>query len=139
MTAAQIVATGAGAILIGAIQWWFFLAGRRGRGARAETTDGVQQVAITVAGGYSPDPVVVEAGRPVRLNFLRTDTDPCSEEVVLGDFSIRRFLPTDVVTPVEFTPEEPGRFTYTCGMGMLRGTIEVVPEGAAVHAGGPAR
>ncbi len=127
MTVAQLVATGTGAILIGAIQWWFFLAGRRSGGVRAATRDGVQEVAITVAGGYSPDPVVVEAGRPVRLNFHRTDTDPCSEEVVLGDFSLRRFLPTDEVTPVEFTPEHPGRFVYTCGMGMLRGTIEVVP------------
>lgn len=127
MTLAQIVATTTGAILIGAIQWWFFLAGRRDNGVKAETRDGIQEVTITVAGGYAPDPVVVEAGRPVRLNFHRTDTDPCSEEVVLGDFSIRRFLSTDEVTPVEFTPEHPGRFVYTCGMGMFRGTIEVVP------------
>lgn len=136
MTVAQVVATGAGAILIGAIQWWFFLAGRRNSGVRAATRDGVQEVAITVAGGYSPDPVVVEADRPVRLNFHRTDTDPCSEEVVLGDFSIRRFLPTGEVTPVEFTPTQPGRFAYTCGMGMLHGTIEVVPAGSSPHASG---
>jgi len=138
VTAAQIVATGAGAVLIGAIQWWFFLAGRRSGGVPAELKDGVQEVSITVAGGYSPDPVVVEAGRLVRLNFHRTDTDPCSEEVVLGDFSIRRFLPTDEVTPVEFTPQHPGRFGYTCGMGMLRGTIEVVPAHSAPQPAGSA-
>ena len=35
----------------------------------------------------------LKAGRPVRLVFDRQETSGCSEEVVFGDFGIRRYLP----------------------------------------------
>ena len=69
--------------------------------------------------------VEVERGRPVRLTFDRQEDNPCSEEVVLAPWGIRRFLPAHQQTTIEFTPAESGRFEYTCGMSMLRGTIVV--------------
>lgn len=104
---------------------WYFLGPRRTPAARASITDGVQAVTVTVQGGYSPAVIAVERGRPVRLTFDRRETNPCSEEVVLAPWGLRRFLPAHQTTTVEFTPAESGRFDYTCGMGMLRGTIEV--------------
>jgi plastocyanin domain-containing protein len=47
------------------------------------------------------------------------------EGIVLGDFRIRRFLPAFQKTVVELTPRKVGRFDFTCGMGMLHGTIVV--------------
>lgn len=132
MTTSQVLITALGASLIVAINWWFFAARRRlAVPVQASRGGGVQEVTVTVHGGYEPDPIAVEAGRPVRINFHRTETSGCSEEVVLGDFGIRTFLPAHEVTPVEFTPRAPGRYSYTCGMGMLRGTLLVTPPGAA--------
>ena len=60
---------------------------------------------------------------PRGLVFDRQETSGCSEEVVFGDFGIRRFLPAHRRTAVEVTPAEPGTYEFTCGMGMLRGRL----------------
>jgi plastocyanin domain-containing protein len=78
-----------------------------------------------VAGGYEPSEVRVRAGLPVRLVFDRQETSPCSEEVVLPDFGIRRFLPPHAETAIELTPDHAGHFEFTCGMSMLRGRLTV--------------
>ena len=62
-------------------------------------------------------------GAPVRLVFDRQETSGCSEEVVFPDFGIRKFLPTGQKTTIEVTPPTAGRYAFTCGMSMLRGTL----------------
>jgi plastocyanin domain-containing protein len=121
----EIAVVGGGAVLIAAVLWYFF--GERQGVAATQTDGGVQEVKITVKGGYSPDVVVVKQGRPVRLDFYRDETSSCSEQVVFGDFGIARDLPAFRTTPVEFTPTTPGEFTWTCGMNMLRGKLVVQP------------
>lgn len=123
-TAEILVIIGAGA-LIALVLWYFF--GEREAVAATEAAGGVQQVKITVKGGYSPDVVRVKQGRPVRLDFFRDETASCSETVVFGDFGIARDLPAHRTTAVEFTPDKPGEFTWTCGMNMLRGKLVVEP------------
>jgi plastocyanin domain-containing protein len=61
----------------------------------------------------------------VRLDFYRDETASCSEEVIFGDFGIARHLPAFKTTPIEFTPNKTGEFTFTCGMNMLRGKLIV--------------
>lgn len=107
------------------VNWYFFLAGRGSAAAAAEGAGGMQEVTIRVQGGYSPSSVRVRRGAPVRLVFDRQETSGCSEEVVLGDFGIRRFLPAHERTAVEFTPERAGTYEFTCGMSMLRGRVVV--------------
>jgi Uncharacterized protein conserved in bacteria len=126
MTTAQIVVTIAGLALIGWVVWYFFLAGRSSARAVGTTT---QQLRIEVHGGYTPAEVHVEAGRPVRLDFFRNETNSCTEEVVFPDFGIRTWLPAFETTPVEFTPATPGSYEFTCGMGMVRGRL-IVDEAA---------
>jgi plastocyanin domain-containing protein len=123
MTGAQIVVTVAGVALIGWVVWYFFLAGRSE--GRAEAVGGTQQIRINVKGGYTPAVVRVEAGRPVRLDFFRDETNPCTEEVVLPAFGIRTWLPAHQTTPVEFTPDAPGTYEFACGMGMVHGQLIV--------------
>jgi plastocyanin domain-containing protein len=110
---------------IAAITWvnWYFFMARRTFASASLDPSGTQQIEIAVAGGYSPALVRVKAGRPVRLIFDRRETNPCSEELVIPDFGIRRFLPPDQKTAVEFTPKAPGSHEFTCGMGMLRGRV----------------
>ena len=121
MTIAQIGVTLLGAAAIAWIYWYFFAAGRVAVVAQADG-GGAQRVRIEVKGGYDPAVIRVRAGSPVRLEFHRDETNPCTEEVLLPDFGIHTFLPAHRTTAVSFTPAE-GRYEFACGMGMVRGTI----------------
>ncbi len=124
MPATDLVVLVGGLAMIAAIYWWFFRAGRQVVQA-SEGAGGVQEQLITVSGGYSPATVTVRAGRPVRLLFDRQETNPCSEEIVIGAFGVKKFLPAHQRTAVEFTPTTPGTFDFMCGMGMLHGKLIV--------------
>jgi plastocyanin domain-containing protein len=68
---------------------------------------------------------VVKLGQLVRLNFFRKDTNSCLGKVLFPDFQIAQDLPLNQVTTIEFTPNKPGKYPFTCGMSMFRGEIEV--------------
>ena len=119
--------TAAGLGLIGLELWWFLLSKPKSRQATAE--GGIQEVTVTVDGGYEPSRIVVQAGQPVRLKFNRKDPSSCLEEVRFPDFRIAQELPLNQTTAIEFTPEEPGRYEFTCGMNMFRGVVEVQSAG----------
>jgi len=130
MDAPEIVVVVSGIVLSALILWYFF-GPRQGVSARV-AAGGIQQVKVLVKGGYSPDVIVVKQGAPVKLDFYRDETASCSEEIVFGDFGIARHLPPFQTTTIEFTPETPGEFTFTCGMNMMRGRLVV--EQSAVGA-----
>lgn len=117
-----VVLGGLGAVLW--VNWYFFLA-NRGSAQAAVGSGGVQEVTVVVRGGYEPSQIRVKKGAPVRLVFDRQETSPCSEELALPDFSVRKFLPAHRKTVVELTPERAGSFDFTCGMSMLRGRLTV--------------
>ena len=113
-----------GTSLIVFIVWFFWL--KRARGTRAaETSDGYQEVMILVKGGYTPDTIIVQQGKPVRLNFRREETAVCSEKVLFADFGKSADLPTGEVVAVEFVPDKPGEYEFACQMGMLKGKLIV--------------
>ena len=136
MTTAQIAVTALGAV---AIIWvvWYFLFSRGTAVAAAAGASGVQEVRVTVKGGYSPDTIVVQAGKPVRLQFYRDETADCSERVVFERFGIDQALPAFQTTSVEFTPDQPGEYPFRCGMNMLKGLLVVEPEGDRRPASSP--
>lgn len=124
MDTAEIIVTLGGLLAIAWVIWYFFL-GERERIQAQLGAGGVQEIRVLVKGGYEPDVIVVERGRPVRLDFYRDETASCSDTVVFGDFGIARPLPAFRTTSVEFTPEREGEFTFTCGMNMMRGKLIV--------------
>jgi plastocyanin domain-containing protein len=126
MTSIEWAVLAGGALLIAWVNWYFF-APRRAVAA-AGGAGGAQEVEILVQGGYAPDRIEVVTGRPVRLTFVRKESNPCSEELVIPAFGIRRALTPNRPTTVEFTPPAPGRYEFTCGMGMLRGEV-IASEG----------
>ena len=112
-----------GLLAIGGVLVYFF--GPRRSVAAAVTEAGVQEVNITVKGGYSPDLIVVKQDQPVRLNFYRDETASCSEQVIFSDFGIARDLPAYKTTTIELSPQQAGEFVFTCGMHMMRGKLVV--------------
>jgi plastocyanin domain-containing protein len=80
---------------------------------------------IRVEGGYSPSRVRLQAGKPARLVFDRREDSSCSEELVIPDLGIRQFLPAHQRTGIDLASPRPGTYEFTCGMGMLRGTLVV--------------
>jgi plastocyanin domain-containing protein len=116
--------TAVGVGLIGLELWWFLGSKPKSRSVRMRQD--IQELEIAVDGGYQPSQIVVQAGQPVRLNFLRKDPNRCLDQVLIPDFQIARALPLNQSTVVEFTPEQPGSYPFTCGMNMFRGVIEVV-------------
>ena len=108
------------------VNWYFFLAEGRKAAAEAKVgATGFQQAVIRVEGGYSPSRVRLRAGKPARLVFDRREDSSCSEEVVIPELGIRQFLPAHQRTGVDLPPPRPGTYEFTCGMGMLRGTLVV--------------
>jgi plastocyanin domain-containing protein len=124
----QLAVTLVGLAAIAWVNWYFFVAGRTAAVAAVPGEGGVQQVRVEVKGGYLPAVIRVRAGTPVRLDFHRDETNPCTEEVVIPDFGIRTYLPAHRTTPVTFTPRA-GTYEFSCGMGMVHGTI--IAEAAA--------
>jgi plastocyanin domain-containing protein len=115
-----------GIAAIGWVNWYFFLAERRSAAAQAKVgASGVQQAVVRVEGGYAPSRVRLRAGRPSRLVFDRREDSSCSEEVLIPDFGIRRFLPAHQRTGIDLPPVRPGTYEFICGMGMLRGSLVV--------------
>jgi len=124
MNTSQIAVTTAGALWIAFVVWFFWL--KREEGMRAMlTSSGYQEAMILVKGGYTPDTIVVERGKPVRLVFRREETSPCSEQVVFDAFGKSARLPEGKPVAIELMPNEAGSYPFTCQMGMLRGTLVV--------------
>jgi len=111
--------------LIAGIVWFFWLV--KAKGVRATTSHGgYQEQMVLVKGGYTPDVIVVEAGKPVRLTFVRQESASCTEMVLLPGFGKSARLPEGEAVPMEFFPKEPGEHEFACQMGMIRGKVVVV-------------
>ena len=110
--------------VIGFIVWFFWLVKTKGVRA-AVISGGYQEQMVLVKGGYTPDVIVVQQGKPVRLNFVRQESASCSEMVLLPAFSKSANLPEGETIAVEFLPKDPGEYEFQCQMGMLRGKLIV--------------
>lgn len=126
MDSTEIAVVIGGIACVAFVLWYFF--GERERVAATVGERGVQEIKVTVKGGYSPDVITVKQGQPVRLDFYRDETASCSDQVVFGDFGIARDLPAFKTTPIEFTPDKAGEFMFACGMNMMRGKLIVTPN-----------
>lgn len=114
----KIIITILGAVAV-IFTYWFFL-------MKKEQVINVHGSAdVVVEGGYSPEVVVIPFGQTTKLNFLRKDPNSCLEEVVMGDFKIRRSLPLNQKVTIELVADRKGEFVYSCGMGMYHGKIIV--------------
>lgn len=123
MSTVQWVVLIAGVAAIAWVNWYFFVA--KQRTVSAATKGAAQEIEIAVKGGYDPGVVRLKRGVPARLVFHRQETSPCSEEIVIPAFGVKKFLAPFQKTAVDIVPNEAGTFDITCGMSMLHGKLVV--------------
>jgi Cu+-exporting ATPase len=120
MTLLDLGLAAAAIALIILINWYFL--GPKPAAVVTAAAGAAVDVTVRVEGGYSPSVIEVPAGSRVRMTLDRREDNPCSDELVIPDFGIRRELPAFAKTLVEFTAT-PGTHEFKCGMGMLHGSI----------------
>ena len=102
-----------------AFTYWFFLM------KKEEVVSVTDSVDIIVEGGYTPNTISIPKGKTTKISFTRRDPSSCLEEVVLGDFKIRKFLPLNQKVTIEVKPQKEGEYDFACGMNMFHGKIIV--------------
>jgi len=125
----------AGLALTGLLGWYFF--GPK-KARSADLVGNVQEVKVTVRGGYSPELVRVRQGVPLRIVFDRQESGECTSRVVFPDFALNESLPAYAQTAVELRPDRVGEFGFACGMNMVHGKL-IVEAQANGHSAPPSR
>ena len=113
---------------------WYFFAPRKGQ--IAELGEGVQKIAVTVKGGYSPELIHVRQGVPLEIEFDRQESGECTNRVVFADLGVSAGLPAHTKTTVRLRPDRAGTFGFACGMNMVHGTLVVDPADETTHRDG---
>ncbi len=122
MGVAEILVVTGSALIVALLSWFFF--GPK-RASQAQVKGGVQEIRMTVKGGYTPDTIRVRKGVPLRLLIDRQEASDCSSRIVFPDFKVGKNLAPFQVTPVELVPDRTGVFAFACGMNMLHGSLIV--------------
>lgn len=94
----------------------------------AKVINGIQEVTTTLESGRY-QPIVVQKGIPVRwtINVKADDLNGCNNPITIPKYNLeKRLVPGENI--IEFTPKDEGTITYTCWMGMISSTIQVVSD-----------
>jgi len=92
-------------------------------GATPATVDaGVQRIAITADGAFSPNQISAKAGIPIELSF--SQGSGCSAAIKFPPLGIEQDLSAGPAT-VALPALEPGRYTMFCQSDMDMGTLIV--------------
>jgi sulfite exporter TauE/SafE/copper chaperone CopZ len=93
--------------------------------------NGVQEVNMDVtSSGYSPNSFVIKKGVPVKWNINVKELTSCNNEILLNQYNLDVKLKKGL-NVITFTPDKEGTLSFTCWMGMLRGSFIVTQDGTA--------
>lgn len=97
--------------------------------------DGKQVIKMGASlNGYTPNYFKVRAGIPVRWEITDTGTSGCTNAVMSkGLFEGQIALTPGSTSVKEFTVQNPGKYKFSCWMGMITGVIEVVNQNGTVN------
>lgn len=92
----------------------------------ARGADGVVEISLTIRDTqYRPSTLALPAGQRIRLVVDRQEDVGCSAQLAIPQLGVLANLKPNGTTVVDVPAAKPGRYTLTCGMGMMSGTIEV--------------
>ena len=83
------------------------------------------QVVTVSAKGFSPARIVMPVNKPIRLVLQRLDAQNCAGRVVFAELGIDRELAPGTNVLIEIPPQQAMTLTFSCGMGMYRGSLVV--------------
>jgi len=97
----------------------------------AQVVNGKQVIKMTVLGAsYSPNYFKVKAGIPVQWEITSSGQSGCDSGAIIANGLLQGITYLNPgagqVNVVEFTPQSAGTYKFSCTMGMVRGTIEVI-------------
>lgn len=96
--------------------------------AVAPEENGIQNLHITLTNSapfYAPSNILsVKAGKPVRLE-VDGKAGGCRSVFQISGLDVQLLLNKEQ-NITEFTPDKPGQYTFSCSMGMYRGTLNVL-------------
>lgn len=75
--------------------------------------------------GFSPSLITAGKGGPLMLEFTRTTERTCAKQVVIPALGISKDLPLNSPVTVHVPADQPGTYTFQCGMGMLKGSVVI--------------
>ncbi len=88
--------------------------------------ESVQRIQMEVTGyGYQPSSFTLKKGVPVRWEIYAERPSGCTRDILSRPLGIYQLLEKGT-TVIEFTPNTAGRIPFSCGMGMIRGTFNIV-------------
>lgn len=109
-----------GLVLIAAIIWWFWYSQPKAQAAKGSVIN------IIVDGGvYEPAVISATIDKPLVMNFLRKDVNPCAEKVIFDQLDLSYDLIVDQPQEVTIIPRQTGEIKFSCQMGMYQGRIRV--------------
>ena len=94
-----------------------------------QVVNGVQIIKMDASvSGYTPSTFTIKAGLPVRWEITDKGTAGCTNAIISRSlFTGQINLVPGTTSVKEFTaPTSPGVYRFSCWMGMISGTIEVV-------------
>lgn len=103
--------------------------------AAARIIDGKQIVDMEVVGlRYSPNRFTVVQGVPVEWRIDGSRAEGCAQVITVPELGITKYLNSQGITSISFTPQETGNIAFSCTMGMTtRGSaFTVVPNTTGV-------
>ena len=101
-------------------------------GAYTTGADGVVEVPLTIQNTqFVPSEVQIPADKPVRLVVNRQEDNACSDQISVPQLGVLRDLAPFATTSVDLPASKAGRYTLTCGMGMMSGVLLVGGAAAA--------
>ena len=105
----------------------FFVQNEKTEGNQPDLVNGKQyiQMNITTQGTYDPSVLTVVEGIPVQWEIYGPEFMGCANSLILQEFGVRISLKTGK-NIVMFTPTKTGSFVFSCSMGMVRGTMNVI-------------
>ena len=100
-----------------------------------EVVDGKQVIKMEASSsGYSPNYFKVRPGIPIRWEITDIGTSGCTNAVISrGLFEGQIDLKPGSTSVKEFTVQKPGKYRFSCWMGMITGVIEVVNQNGSVN------
>jgi uncharacterized protein len=98
-----------------------------GKGSGEKDVQLVNEAIINIdSSGYSPRSIYVKAGSEVTLHLKNIDSYSCAQAFTIPNLGIQKLVTPGKSEDIKFTaPNEKGKISFMCSMGMYTGTIYV--------------